>query len=125
MLLMPRGSEDQGPYNWRHLWELNRKSLLHAARAWLQRLSSSLSSLGAPSIPLSTSKSSEAVAMPTNPMNQLLEDQFLHWLQEMEKKQEEQVRQMKELQGHVERFQRENDQLWAQIEKSLDLGKDV
>ena len=43
----------------------------------------------------------------------------------MEKKQEEQARQMKELQGHVERLQHENDQLRAQIEKSRDLGKDV
>ena len=32
---------------------------------------------------------------------------------------------MKELQGQVERLWHENDQLLAQIEKSLDLGKDV
>ena len=32
---------------------------------------------------------------------------------------------MKELQGHAERLQGENDQLRAQIEKSRDLGKDV
>ena len=32
---------------------------------------------------------------------------------------------MKELQGHIERLQRENDQMRAQIEKSRDLGKDV
>ena len=32
---------------------------------------------------------------------------------------------MKELQGHVERLQWENDQLRAQIEKSRNLGKDV
>ena len=32
---------------------------------------------------------------------------------------------MKELQGHDERLQRENDQLWAQIEKNHNLGKDV
>ena len=51
--------------------------------------------------------------MPSNPMNQSPKDQFLHWCQEMEKKQEEQARQMKELQGHAERLQRENDQLWA------------
>ena len=63
--------------------------------------------------------------MSSNPMNQSPKDQFLHWRQEMEKKQEEQVRQMKELQCHVERLQHENDQLRAQIEKSHDLGKDV
>ena len=63
--------------------------------------------------------------MSSHPMNQLPEDQFLHWRQEIEKKQEEQARQMTELQGHVERLQHENDQLWAQIEKSHNLGKYV
>ena len=63
--------------------------------------------------------------MSSHPMNKLPKDQFLHCHQEMEKKQEEQVRQMKKLQGHLERLQRENDQLRAQIEKSHDLGKDV
>ena len=36
----------------------------------------------------------------------------------MERKQEEQARQMKELQGQVERLRHENDQLLAHIEKS-------
>ena len=63
--------------------------------------------------------------MSTNPTIQSLEDQLLHWLQDMERKQKEQARQMKELQGHAERLQRENDQLQAQMEKSRDLGKDV
>ena len=58
-------------------------------------------------------------------MNQSPEGQFLHWCQDMERKQEEQVRQMKELQGQVEHLQRENDQLRAYIEKSRDLGKKV
>ena len=40
--------------------------------------------------------------MSSNLMNQSPKDQSLHWHQEMEKKQEEQVRRMKELQGHVE-----------------------
>ena len=43
----------------------------------------------------------------------------------MERKQEEQARQMKELQGHAECLQRENNRLQTQIEKSHDLGKDV
>ena len=43
----------------------------------------------------------------------------------MERKQEEKARQMKELQGHTERLQQNNDQLQAQIEKSHDLGKDI
>ena len=43
----------------------------------------------------------------------------------MERKQEEQAKKMKELQGQVECLRRENDQLRAQFEKSRDLGKDV
>ena len=43
----------------------------------------------------------------------------------MERKHEEQARHMKDLQGHAKRLQWENDQLWTQIEKSHDLGKDV
>ena len=35
-------------------------------------------------------------------MNQSPEDQFLYWRQDMEKKQEEQVRQMKQLQDQAE-----------------------
>ena len=58
-------------------------------------------------------------------MNQSLENQFLYWLQDMERKQKEQARQMKELQGRVERLQPENDHLLAQIEKSCDIKKDV
>ena len=63
--------------------------------------------------------------MSTNSMIKSLEDQFLHWCQDMKRKNEEQAREMKELQGQAERLRRENDQLWAQIEKSSDLGKDV
>ena len=63
--------------------------------------------------------------MLSNPMNQSLKDQFLHWFQEMENNQEEKARQMKELQGHAECLQHENDQLRTQMEKSCDLGKDV
>ena len=53
-------------------------------------------------------------------MNQSPEDQFLLWRHDMERKQEEQAKQMKKLQGHVERLQCENDQLRAQIGKSRD-----
>ena len=59
------------------------------------------------------------------PMNQSPKDQFLHWRQDMEMKQEEQARHIKELQGHAKRLQRENDQLSTQIEKNRDLGKGV
>ena len=44
----------------------------------------------------------------------------------MEKKQEKQTRQMRELQDRVEHLQRENDHLRAQVEKMHGLGeKDV
>ena len=56
-------------------------------------------------------------------MIKLLEDQFLHWRQDMEKKQEEQARQMKELQERAEHLQCENDRLQAQVEKRHDLDE--
>ena len=43
----------------------------------------------------------------------------------MERKQEEQARKVKELQSHVERLQRENDQLRTQIKESRDPGKGI
>ena len=63
--------------------------------------------------------------MTSNPMNQSPEDQFLHWRQDMGRKQEEQARHMRELQGRSKCLQRENDKLRAQIGESHDLGKDV
>ena len=53
--------------------------------------------------------------MTRNLMIQLPEDQFLHWRQDMEKKQEEQARKMME--------QRENECLWPHIEKRHDIGE--
>ena len=61
--------------------------------------------------------------MSNNLMHQTPEDQFLHWRQEIERKQEEQARQMQELQAHTKRLQHENDQLWAQVRKSTTLEK--
>ena len=119
------GSDDQGNNNWRRLWEPNKKSRLQAARAWLQQLSTSPSSPRTLSITPCASDSLEAVTMSTNPMIQSLEDQFLHWRRDMERKHEEQARQMKELQAHAKRLQTKNDQLRAQMEKSRELGKDV
>ena len=69
MLMMLRGFDDHGPYNWRRLWESNIKSRLRAARAWLQRLSSSPSSPGTLSIPPSAPDSFEAIAMSSHLMN--------------------------------------------------------
>ena len=88
-------------------------SRLQVMRSWHQQLSSSPASLGTLSFPPFTSDSLEEVAMSTNPMVQSPEGQFLHWRQDMERKQEEQARQMEKLQGHVERLQLENDRLRA------------
>ena len=103
--LMPRRSNDQGNNNWYRMCESKEKSRLQAARAWLQQLSSSPSSPVALTIPPPASNSSEAVTMSNNPMIQSPEDQFLYWRQDMEKKHEEQARQMKELQDHAELLQ--------------------
>ena len=94
---MPRRSDDQGNNNWRRLWEVNIKFRLQAARAWLQRLYTSSSSSGTLSVPPFAYDFLEEVTMSTNPVIQALEDQFLHWHQNMGRKHEEQVRQMKEL----------------------------
>ena len=102
MQLMPRRLDDQGNNNWRRLWESNRKSRLHATRAWLPRLSSNPSSPVALSIPFPKSDLFKAVAMSNNPMIKSPEDQFFHWYQDMEKKQKEQARQIKELHDHTE-----------------------
>ena len=67
--------------------------------------------------------SSDTIAMTSNSMIQSPEDQFLHWFQDMEKKQEEQARQMRELQDRVEHLQHENNHLQAQVEKRHDLGE--
>ena len=111
--LMLRGSDIQSPNNLRRLWEANKKSRQRAARAWLQRFSSSSLLPRTLSNPPFAFDLSEAVAMSNNMMHQTPEDQFLHWHQEMKRKQEEKARQMQELQACVEFLQRENDQLWA------------
>ena len=49
--------------------------------------------------------------MSSNPTNQPIKDQFLHWLQEMEVKQEEHARHMAELCEHANRLQQENKRL--------------
>ena len=74
-------------------------------------------------VPLPTSDSSETGAMTSNPVIQLPEDQFLHWHQHIAKKQEEQARQMKELQERAGQLQCENYRLRVQVEKRHDLDK--
>ena len=55
--------------------------------------------------------------MASNPANQSLEDQFLHWRQDMETKQEEQAKQMVELRKCVDHLQQENDRLRHRLEE--------
>ena len=74
-------------------------------------------------IPIPLSDSSDTSAMTSNSMIQSLEDQFLHWRQDMEKKHEKQERQMKELQESAEHRQHENDCLWAKVEKRHDIDE--
>ena len=103
------GSDDQGPNNWRRLWEANKNSRLRASRDRLQRFSSSPPLPRTLSTLPSTSNIPEIDAMSKSPMHKTPKDQSLHWRQEMERKPEEQVRQMQELQAHAKRLQREND----------------
>ena len=54
--------------------------------------------------------------MSSNLVNQPIEDQFLHWRQEMEAKQEEQARQMVELREHANCLQQENEHPRTRLE---------
>ena len=67
----------------------------------------------APMVPIPTSDSSDTIAMSSNPVIQLPEDQFLHHRKDLEKKEDEQTRQMRELQGRAEHLQHLNDRLQA------------
>ena len=96
-----KGSNVQSPNNWCRLCEANKKSRRHATRAWFQQFSSSPSLPRTLSTPPSTSDLPEAIVMSNNPMHQTPEDQFFHWRQEMEKRQEEQVRHMQQLQARA------------------------
>ena len=120
---MPRRTDELGTYKWNCLWEPSKKSHRQRARAWLQQLSNSPPPPVAPTIPIPASDSSDTGAMTSNPMIQSPEDQILHWRQDMEKKQEEQARQIKELQERAKHLQHRNDRLGAQVEKRRDLDK--
>ena len=61
--------------------------------------------------------------MTSNPANQSIEDQFLRWRQEIKAKQEEQAKQMAELQDHATRLQKENDRLRTRLE--ADRGENI
>ena len=92
------------------MWERpSKKAHRRFAKAWLHPLSSDLPSPEALVVPNQPIGLSNFVIMTCNPANQSIEDQFLRWRREMEAKQEEQARQMAELQDHATCLQQEND----------------
>ena len=81
-------SENLRDNNWRRLWErLSKKS--HRQRAKLCQLSSDPSLPEESIVAAHSSSSQDPVAMAINLANQSLEDQLLHWRQDMETKHEE------------------------------------
>ena len=117
MLRQSSDLENSGDYNWYRLWERpTKKAHRRVARAWLLQLSSDLPSPKALVVPDQPIGPSDFVIMISNPTNQSLEDQFLRWRQDMEVKEEEQARQIAELQGRADHLQQENDCLWARLE---------
>ena len=100
---MPRrsgDSENPRDNNWRRMWEQPSKKS-HRERVRLRRLSSDPPHPEDLVVPADSFGSSGPIAMASNPANQSLEDQFLRWRQDMETKQEEQTRQMAELQSRT------------------------
>ena len=99
-------SESSGDHNWRCLWETrSKKSHRQYTRAWVHLIPSDLPFPEALVIPDHSIEPSEFIAMSSNPVNQLIEDQFLRWCQEIEAKQEEQAKKMAELCEHANRLQ--------------------
>ena len=94
----------------------SRKSQRRFARAWVHPLPSYLPLPEALVVPVHPTGPSEFIAMSSNPTNSPIEDQFLHWRQEMEAKQEEQARQMVELHEHANHLQQENERLRTRLE---------
>ena len=68
-------------------------------------------------VPAHSSGSSDPIAMASSPANQSLEDQFLHYRQDMEMKKEEQARQMAKLRDYTDCLQQENNRLRALLEE--------
>ena len=119
MLRRSIDSENSGDYNWRRLWETSsKKSQRRYARAWVHPLPGDFPISEALAILEHPTRPSEPIAMSNNPVNPPIEDQFLHWRQEMEAKQEEQARQMAELREHADRLQQENDCLRTRLESN-------
>ena len=119
---MPRrsiDSENSGDHNWRSPWETqSKKSQRRYARAWVHPLPGDLLISEALAIPEHTIGLSEHITMSSNPINPPIEDQFLRWRQKMEAKQEEQARQMAELQEWADHLKQKNDRLRTRLESS-------
>ena len=103
--------EDPRYNNWRRLWERKKKPRRRLALAWLRRLSYSPTSHQAPSIPPQNFELLSSTPMADNPSNLPIEDQFLRWRQDMERKLDDQARQMTDLRLLSERLQQENNRL--------------
>ena len=109
--------ENSGHYSWRYLWETpSKKYKRRYARAWVHPLPGDLPISEALAILEHPTGPSKLTTMSSNPVNPPIEDQFLHWRQEMEAKQEEQARQMAELRERADHLQQENDRLRTHLE---------
>ena len=93
-------SENMRDNNWCRLWERPSKKS-HQQRVRLRRLSIDPSHPEDLVVLTHSFGSLDPIVMASNPTNQSLEDQFLRWHQDMETKQEEQARQMIELQNRA------------------------
>ena len=106
MLKRSSDSKNLGDYNWRRLWERpSKKAHPRFMRAWLHPLSSDQLSPEAFVVPDQPIGLLDSIIMTRNPANSSLEGQFLRWRQDMEAKQEEQAKQMAELQSRVDHLQ--------------------
>ena len=106
MLRRSSDSKNSRAYNWHRLWERpSKKTHRRFMRAWLHPLSSDRLSPEALVVPDQPIRPLDSSVMTSNPANSSLEDQFLHWRQDMEAKQEEQAKQMAELHNRADHLQ--------------------
>ena len=94
------------------------KSQRRYARAWVYPFPGIPPICKALAVPKHPARPSKFNTMTSNPAKLAPKDQFLLWLQELEVRQEEQVRQMDELRGQTNRLRDENERLQAQLEAS-------
>ena len=117
---MPQRSNDSKnsrDHNWYRLWETpSKKSQRRYARAWVHSFLGDLPISKDSAISKQPAVPSEFTTMTTNPANLTPEDQLLSWLQEIEKRQAEQTRQMAELLEQANWLREENESLRTQLE---------